>query len=100
MCIRDRDGTSATSGDTWFVDNVRVIESCSKVTGITSIMNASGGVINWTHDSADDFEIQIVEKGKGIAATGTPVNNAFTYTATGLKDGTDYDVYIKTSCDA
>ncbi|MGX7668702.1 choice-of-anchor J domain-containing protein [Flavobacterium pedocola] len=99
VAITQQTGTTATSGDTWFVDNARVISSCSQVTGITSTMSANGGLIGWPHSSATNFEIQIVPQGAGIAASGTPVNG-LSYNATGLTDGTTYDVYIRTICDA
>lgn len=98
-------GNANTVGDSWFVDNIRVIESCTPVTGINSTMNASGGLINWTHPTVNNFEIQIVADNAGIAATGTPVTGT-SYNATTLTngnpfvDGTNYDVYIKTICDA
>lgn len=99
VAITQQTGTTATSGDSWFIDNVRVIESCSQVTGIVSTMSANSGLISWNHSSATNFEIQIVPQGSGIGASGTPVNG-FSYNATGLTDGTNYDVYIKTICDA
>ena len=98
VAITNQTGATNTSGDSWFVDNVRVIESCSPITGINSTMTAFGGVINWTHPSATNFEIQIVPQGSGISATGTPVNG-LSYTASGLTNGTNYDVYVKTVCD-
>lgn len=104
VAVTQQTGTTATSGDTWFVDNVRVIESCAKTTGITSIMSANSGTINWNHPTANNFEIQIVTHNSGIAATGTSVSGT-TFNATALtsgsplQDGTTYDVYIKTICD-
>jgi len=105
VAITQQTGTTGTSGDTWFIDNARVITSCAPVTGITSTMSATGGLINWTHPTANNFEIQIVEDNAGIAATGTPVTgtsfNATTLTnGNPFMDGTNYDVYIKTICDA
>lgn len=99
VAITNQTGTTGTSGDTWFLDNIRVITSCAPLTGITSTMSANSGLISWTHPTATNFEIQIVPQGSGVAATGTPVNG-FSYNATGLIDGTNYDVYIKTVCDA
>lgn len=96
---------SGTSGDIWFVDNIRVIESCSKVSGISSIMSANSGTINWTHPTANNFEIQIVPHLTGAGTTGTQVTGT-TFNATTLTngspfaDGTIYDVYIRTICDA
>ncbi len=98
-------GNSNTVGDSWFVDNVRVIESCSPVTGINSTMSANSALINWTHPSATNFEIQIVADNAGIVASGTPVANTSFNTTTltngnPLVSGTNYDVYIKTICDS
>ena len=99
VAISNQTGTTNTSCDSWFVDNVRVIQGCTAITGINSTMNATGGLINWAHPTATNFEIQIVPQGTGIAATGTTVNG-LSYTATGLTNGTNYDVYVRTICDA
>lgn len=98
-------GNANTVGDIWYIDNGRVLESCAKVTGISSTMSATGGLINWTHPTANNFEIQIVDDNAGIAATGTTVVgtsfNATTLTnGNPFVNGTNYDVYIKTICDA
>jgi len=98
-------GNANTVGDIWYIDNARVIESCAKVTGINATMSATGGLINWTHPTATNFEIQIVDDNTGIAASGTPVTgtsfNATTLTnGNPFVNGTNYDVYIKTICDA
>ncbi|WP_169630175.1 choice-of-anchor J domain-containing protein [Flavobacterium humi] len=99
VAITQQTGTSATSGDTWFIDNARVISSCTPVTGITATMTANGGVINWTHPTANNFLIQIVPKDTPyVPGGGTPVTGT-SYTASSLADGTAYDVYIKTVCD-
>lgn len=102
---QDAANISGTSGDIWFVDNIRVIESCSKVTGITSNMSATNGTISWTHPLANNFEIHIVDENTGFTGSGTPVTgttfNATTLTnGNPLVNGTTYDVYIKTVCDA
>ena len=104
VAITNQTGTTGTSGDTWFIDNARVITACAPVTGINSAMTASGGLITWSHPTANDFEIQIVDDNAGIAASGTPVTgtsfNATTLTnGNPFVDGTNYDVYIKTVCD-
>lgn len=101
---QDASNPSGTSGDTWFIDNVRMITSCAPVTGISSTMSSNGGIINWTHPTATNFEIQIVADNAGIGATGTPTGNSFNATTltngNPFVDGTNYDVYIKTICDA
>ena len=99
VAITNQTGTTATSGDTWFVDNVRAIPGCSSVTGITTANGSNSAVINWTHPFATQFGIEVVPTGAGHGAVGTIVN-ATTYTATGLTSSTSYDVYIQTRCDA
>ncbi|MEZ0007973.1 hypothetical protein ABH942_003359, partial [Flavobacterium sp. 28YEA47A] len=94
--------TGATpSGDAWFIDNVRVIESCQKVNQAdfsASNITVSGANLAWTHPTATDFQIQVVTQGTAPGATGTNVQNS--YPAGSLDADTAYDVYIKTVCDA
>ena len=91
---------SGTRGDSWFVDNFRVISpGCFSVSGIAPIPSAESAIINWTHPTAINFHINVVLPGTGYDAIGTPVTSS-TYTATGLTSNTTYDVYIKADCDA
>jgi hypothetical protein len=55
VAITNQTGTSGTSGDTWFVDNVRVITACPPVTGITTVLGSDNAVINWTHPTATNL---------------------------------------------
>ena len=99
VAVTNQLGTAATSGDSWFVDNVRVIPACTPVTGITTTIGPDNAVINWTHPFATQFGIEVVAQGAGHGTTGTPVTGT-TYTANGLTSNTSYDVYIITNCDA
>ena len=90
---------AAPSGDSWFVDNVRVVESCLKVTQpnfTVSNITANSANLSWTHPSATSFEVQVVPQGTAPAANGTVVANS--YPAGSLAANTFYDVYIKTLC--
>ena len=91
--------SSATKGDTWYIDNFRLIGSCSPVTSINTSIAADNATISWTHPTATSFGIEVVPSGAGHGATGTPVTGT-TFTATGLTPLTTYDVYIITNCDA
>ncbi|MEW5677328.1 choice-of-anchor J domain-containing protein, partial [Flavobacterium enshiense] len=89
------------SGDSWFVDNVRVIEGCLKVQSANftvSNITSTGATLAWTHPTATNFDIQIVPQGSGPASSGTPTGTS--YVATGLTAATNYDVFIRTICDA
>ena len=94
--------TGATpSGDAWFIDNVRVIESCLKVNQTdfsASNITSNSANLSWTHPTATDFEIQVVLQGTTPAATGVSVSNS--YSPPSLAADTSYDVYIKAICDA
>jgi gliding motility-associated-like protein len=96
--------TSATWGDSWFIDDARVIGSCDPPTAITTIPTSNSVAINWTHPTGTNFSVEITQ---GTApVTGTPVTgtsyNGTTVTATGtpLLPNTSYEVYVKTNCDA
>lgn len=94
--------TGATpSGDAWFIDNVRVIESCLKVNQAdfsASNITSNGANLSWTHPTATNFQIQVVLQGTTPAATGIDVPNS--YSPALLSPDTPYDVYIKAVCDA
>ncbi len=98
VAITNQTGTTATSGDTWFVDNVRVISSCAPVTNPMIVPSENGAAISWTHPTATQFGIDVVPAGAGHSATGTATGNS--YNAEGLDPSTSYDVYIITYCDA
>ncbi|MCG2612498.1 choice-of-anchor J domain-containing protein, partial [Flavobacterium sp. SM15] len=92
---------AVASGDSWYVDNVRVIEGCLKVeqTNFTvSNLTSNSATLSWTHPTASNFEIQVVPQGNAPAAAGTGTANS--YNASLLSANTNYDVYIKTICDA
>jgi len=99
VAVTNQTGASATAGDTWFIDDFRMIGSCSPVTAVNTTIGAYDTQISWTHPTATQFGIEVVPSGAGHGSTGTPVTGT-SYTATGLTPSTTYDVYIITNCDA
>ncbi|WP_284653847.1 choice-of-anchor J domain-containing protein [Flavobacterium terrisoli] len=99
VAISNQTGTTATSGDAWFVDQVRVISSCEPVTNPMMVPSSDGVSVSWTHPTATQFGIDIVQTGAGHSATGTPVTGT-SYSTNGLAASTTYDVYIIANCDA
>ncbi len=97
VAITNQTGTNGTSGDTWFVDNVRVITGCAPVSNVITSPASTTAQITWTHPSSNSFEIQVLASGAGIGATGTAVTGT-SYSATNLTDNTTYDVYIRAIC--
>lgn len=100
VVVTNQTGTTATSGDTWFVDRARVISSCSAVTGISSVVSTDSATINWTHPTATNFGIEVVAVGAGHGPTGIPVSGTTYTTPSSLTPNTTYDVYIITNCEA
>lgn len=97
VAVTNQTGTTATSGDTWFVDNVRVISACAPVSNVITTPAATTAQITWSHPTSNSFEIQVIASGAGVGTTGTAVTGT-SYTATNLTDNTTYDVYIKALC--
>ncbi len=100
VAVTNQTGTSATSGDSWFVDNVRMITECPPPTGITITPGATSATINWAHPTTNSFGIEVVAHNAGHGAIGTLITGT-TYTTTApLTPATQYDVYIRAYCDA
>jgi gliding motility-associated-like protein len=97
VAITNQTGTTATSGDTWFVDNVRVITACAPVANVVTTPTATTAQITWSHPTSNSFEIQVLASGAGIGATGTAVTGT-SYAATNLTNNTTYDAYIRAVC--
>jgi gliding motility-associated-like protein len=97
VAITNQTGTTATSGDTWFVDNVRVITACAPVSNVVTTPASTTAQITWSHPTSNSFEIQVIASGAGVGTTGTPVTGT-SYSATNLTDNTTYDVYIRAIC--
>ncbi|NNT73227.1 T9SS type B sorting domain-containing protein [Flavobacterium sp. IMCC34852] len=99
VAITNQLGTTATIGDTWFVDRVRVMSSCDPVATPTIVPGIDGASISWTHPTATSFGVEVVPAGAGHGATGIPVTGT-TYNPTGLNPATSYDFYIIANCDS
>ena len=97
VAITNQTGTTSTSGDIWFVDNVRVITACAPVSNVVTTPASTSAQITWSHPTSNSFEIQVLASGAGIGATGTSVTGT-SYSATNLTDNTTYDVYIRAIC--
>lgn len=98
VAVTNQTGTTATSGDSWFIDNVRVISSCVPVTNPMIVPSENGATISWTHPTATQFGIDVVPTGAGHSPTGETTGNS--YLAEGLDPSTSYDVYIIANCDS
>ncbi|MES2411753.1 MAG: choice-of-anchor J domain-containing protein [Bacteroidota bacterium] len=99
VAITNQTGVTATSGDSWFVDAVRVISACEPVAPPTIVPGIDSATISWTHPTATSFGVEVVAVGAGHGTTGIPVTGT-TYTAGPLNPSTSYDFYIIANCDS
>jgi gliding motility-associated-like protein len=99
VAVTNQTGTNGTIGDTWFLDNVRVITGCAPVSNVVTTPASTTAQITWSHPTSNSFEIQVLASGAGIGATGTAVTGT-SYSVTNLTDNTTYDVYIRAICTA
>ena len=64
---------AVASGDAWFIDNVRIIESCLKVVEANfsaENITPTTADLSWTHPEATNFQIQVVPQGEAPASSG------------------------------
>lgn len=99
VAVNNQSG-STPEGDSWFVDNIQVVESCIDVAAnqvsFTNI-DLDSADVTWGHPTATNFEVQYVLQGAAPAMTGTPISGNTTSFSM-LNADTSYDVYIKAFC--
>jgi hypothetical protein len=77
-------------------------DNCEQVTGVTvNNITENSAVVSWQAATATSYEVDYgpVGHGQGQGTTVT-VNNATTYTITGLESETGYSVYVRALCEA
>ncbi|OBQ54180.1 choice-of-anchor J domain-containing protein [Tamlana sp. s12] len=99
VAINTQVGANPT-GDSWFIDDVDILEGCTGAISdveIEDVMTTTANV-SWTHPTATNFELQILPKGGVPAASGIPVSGT-SYSLMNLDEETEYDIYISPICD-
>lgn len=92
---------STPTVDTWLIDNVQVQTQvpCDPVATsaiTTTNLTPNSATINWTHPTATQFEIQVLQSFETPGPVGTQTDNS--YDVSSLLPATQYKVYIKTIC--
>ncbi|WP_067148136.1 choice-of-anchor J domain-containing protein [Pseudotamlana agarivorans] len=88
------------TGDSWFIDDVEILEGClGEISDVEvdNIMTTTAN-LSWTHPSATNFELQILPKGGVPATSGFPVSGT-SYSLINLDEETEYVFYISPVCD-
>lgn len=86
--------------DRWLIDNVKVVERCLEVEGLTAFgMTETTANLSWdSPGDATSWEIEILPVGVTPTGTGTVYNGTLPYAATGLTYDTDYKYYVRAIC--
>ena len=98
-------GTSVYGTSNPHIDNLVVAEgpTCLAPTGITvSGLSTVGATLSWTAGNTEtDYEYVVQAAGTGEpTASGTAVTGATTVDISSLDPQTDYEVYVRSACDA
>ncbi|WCL81845.1 choice-of-anchor J domain-containing protein [Saprospira sp. CCB-QB6] len=87
-------------GDNWYIDDLSIgATPCLDATALTaSNITATSADISWSSNSGGgQAEVAIVASGAPAPTSGTTTTNN-PFAATGLADGTTYDVYVRETC--
>lgn len=92
--------TTATGGDRWLLDNVRIAQKCLNPSALTAqAVTFNQANLSWSNPSgSSSWEIEILPTsgtptGLGVAYTGT-----LPFVATGLSPNTQYKYYVRSLC--
>ena len=92
--------TAALGGNSWYVDDVKLVQQCLAPTNQTATgITQTTANLSWTNPSGStSWEIEV------IPVTGTPTgagviyNGALPYVATGLTPATGYAYFVRSRC--
>ena len=91
--------TSATGGDRWLIDEVKVITQCldPSILGVLTI-NPTTAQLTWANNgSATAWEVEVIPAANNPTGVGVPApTNPFTIG--GLTPGTAYKYYVRSNC--
>ena len=95
--------TGALGGNSWYVDEVKLVQQCVAPTNLTAPpanISTTSANLSWTPNGATSWEIEIVNTTAGglPTGTGTLYNGTLPYVATGLTPATGYAYYVRSTC--
>ena len=91
--------TAALSGNSWYVDDVKLVQHCLEPTNQTATnITTTSASLSWTPNGSTSWEIEVVPATGTPTGTGTIYNGALPYIATGLTPATGYVYYVRSKC--
>ncbi|RAR72841.1 fibronectin type III domain-containing protein [Flavobacterium aciduliphilum] len=92
--------TGALGGNSWYVDDVKLVQRCVEPTNQTaSNFSTTTANLSWTPNGSSSWEIEVVPVIGGTqTGVGTIYSGSLPYTATGLNPGTCYVYYVRAKC--
>lgn len=92
--------TSALGGNSWYVDDVKLVQRCIEPTNQTaSNFTTTTANLSWTPNGSTSWEVEVIPVVGGTqTGVGTIFSGSLPYTATGLNPGTCYVYYVRAKC--
>ncbi|MGV1012787.1 MAG: fibronectin type III domain-containing protein [Flavobacterium sp.] len=92
--------TAALGGNSWYVDDVKLVQQCLAPTNQTATgITQTTANLSWTNPSGStSWEIEVIPVTGTPTGAGTIYNGALPYVATGLTPATGYAYYVRSRC--
>jgi gliding motility-associated-like protein len=90
---------SGPSGDSWILDNVRVVSQCLNPTVQTAIALSTSATLGWTNTGgATSFQIENILNTATPTGVATATSTTNSFNQTGLTPVTSYKFYVRGLC--
>jgi gliding motility-associated-like protein len=91
--------TGALSGNSWYIDDVKLVSRCVEPTNqLGSNYTTTTANLSWTPNGSSSWEIEVVPVTGTPTGVGTVYSGSLPYVATGLSPGTCYVYYVRAKC--
>ncbi|MEI7508528.1 MAG: CUB domain-containing protein, partial [Flavobacterium sp.] len=90
---------AAIAGNSWYVDDVKLVQLCPAPTSQTATnFTSTTASLSWTTNGSTKWEIEVVPVTSTPTGSGTIYNGTLPYIATGLTPNTGYVYYVRSVC--
>ncbi len=90
--------TAALAGNSWYVDDVKLVQRCLEPTALTATPSVNTASLSWTPNGSTSWEIEVIPSTSTPTGSGVVYNGALPYIAPGLTGSTSYVYYVRALC--